>query len=222
MNTSIRILVKRMNWGLNNYVASHNLLYLVIFNCLFCDVSCKSGSQSDFENGNTGYFNEMPRKYKTDSLEIFKDLFNNLKTTTEVENGVSYLHVESGDCKLIPFCGYLKVSGDTIFHAASKSNQWNPFLIFNAKLFSGWTIKYSTTRIDSITYFGKRFDIIKQDSIPLFLLTPLVGTTSPHESYLRYISIRNGGIQSISISNQLNDITIQLIEHPKVVYWHRK
>lgn len=165
---------------------------------------------------NSSYW-QMPEYYKTDSLSYFKEVIGSLKTIYRIQD--NYLKVEVNDCLLIPFCGYLRYSGDTIFFLKDEGGKEIPFLFLRAKKSVGWLVNYSSERSDSIYYIGSGFDKSNsKDSLWMFQLKPRLYKRPSDSTFLKFITLGHGGIKSITFSNYFNDCTISLTEYSKVIY----
>jgi hypothetical protein len=140
----------------------------------------------------SSFFRDMPLKYEVDSLSIFSDLMGSL-ITKKMDDNVLYMSCD--DCNLIPFCGYLK---------------------FSATRLAPYTVEYSNDRVDEIRNLGRVFDKKNADSLFLFQLTPIVKQSLPDATYLKYISIRDGGIRHLTFSNSGGDYTIELSKFANV------
>jgi hypothetical protein len=161
----------------------------------------------------SSFFRDMPLKYEVDSLSIFSDLMGSL-ITKKMDDNVLYMSCD--DCNLIPFCGYLKYSNDSLLYSKDRDENFRLFLLFSATRLAPYTVEYSNDRVDEIRNLGRVFDKKNADSLFLFQLTPIVKQSLPDATYLKYISIRDGGIRHLTFSNSGGDYTIELSKFANV------
>jgi hypothetical protein len=169
------------------------------------------------ENGD-GFFSEMPKNFDTDSLTVQKDLFASLRIQPIDKNEIE---VKSNDCTLLPFCGNLRFQNDTIYHRASPSEAYRPYLVLNARRFDTLMYVYSPERVDKVVYIGLMWDEAKNDSLKYFQLIPVKRKSPFHTAYVKYVSVKNGGIQYITFSSYTKTYTISITKFPKVVWSSR-
>jgi hypothetical protein len=184
---------------------------ILLFIILYISLHCGNHAMESF-------FDRMPTTYNIDSLETYKDVFNKLVTRHGINNGISYLKVESDNRQLIPFCGYLHVFSDTVYYSSNKEEKGNPFLFLNAEKFKKWKINYSENRADSIIYVGKIYDKFMHDSLKLFWLKPQTTDLPLDASYLKFITLTDGGFRHFTFSNMMGDQTVILNSYPKIIY----
>ncbi len=159
-----------------------------------------------------GYFGEMYDSYRVDSLESFKDLIGSLKTKPFKNS----LRISCNDCNQIPFCGVLTYISDTIFFRTQESLK--PFLILNSKRLSKTTIEYSKNRLDEVTNLGTIYDKENGDSLALFMLQPTLTNLPPDATYLKFITLKKGGIKHLTFANNAGNYTIKLSKYPSIIY----
>lgn len=178
--------------------------YLIVLTML---VSCV---QSD-----SGYFDDMPATFHTDSLSEQRALFEKITVTPMRKNEIE---IRSDDCSKIPFCGDLFYRNDTIFHRSNSSTPYEPYLLLNARRFDTLTFVYSPGRADRVVFMGLMWDKIRMDSIKYFQLIPLKRPGPAHIPWVRYIAVNNGGIRFLTFESYMKSYTVALEEYPKVTW----
>lgn len=179
----------------------------IFFILPLCFISCVK---------NDGFFREMPKTYSVDSLTAFEDIFDGLKTT-QIGNG-DVLKVESSDCYLIPFCGFLTFRNDTIFYSQQTGESLRPFMVLNERRFQKRTIEYEDGRVDEIRYLGLIPEIGSQDSLALFEIIPIKRRQPADATYLKFLGIRDGGIKLVTFGGTSADYSIRISHYPKLVH----
>jgi hypothetical protein len=173
-------------------------------------------SASNCQERPSGYFRNMPSRFIVDSLQTEKELFQELVIHHDATDIIA---LDAGShCNIIPFCGFLKANGDTLFYKRRLEDKFRPFLNLNAPKFDTITFKYFDSRIDDVVSMGKMYDSIFKDSINYFQLIPRDGRSIHHERYIRYVAIKAGGIRYLTFRTQLKDYSIWLKEHPILVW----
>jgi len=179
---------------------------LILIISIFTLYSCKNNSD--------GYFNEMPERFNVDSLTKLTGLFNSIKIQKS-DNG-NKIRLSSNDCALIPFCGTIWFSQDTIY-IQNEQLEPSPFLILNKSKNSQWSISYSPERTDEVTYLGTVPDNNSGGNLELFMLTPIIRKAPLDASYLKYILVRQGGIKYLGFWSYPGEFTISLNKYPQAI-----
>ena len=99
-----------------------------------------------------------------------------------------------------------------------KTNEYRPYLKLGVSKFDTTHFVYSNSRIDNVVAMGKMMDSIFKDSIHYFQLLPVQSGSPHHNSYVRYVAIKNGGIRYLTFKTYSKDYTILLKNYPKVVW----
>ena len=164
----------------------------------------------------SGFFEKMPTSFLTDSLTVQNDLFESINI--QHTNG-DEIKFDAGDyCNVIPFCGFLMAKNGTIYYKKDKTSEYRPYLKLGVSKFDTTHFVYSNSRIDNVVAMGKMMDSIFKDSIHYFQLLPVQSGSPHHNSYVRYVAIKNGGIRYLTFKTYSKDYTILLKNYPKVVW----
>jgi len=163
-----------------------------------------------------GFFSEMPDRYDGKELPMYADIIESLKI--EKDNTGNKIEISCSDCDVMPLCGYLMFRSDSIFYSNKSDNKVKLFFALKAKKNSNQIFEYSDSRSDKITFLGAVYDPIIKDSVLLLKLAPVKREIPPDGDFLKYISIKNGGIKLFTFSSGVgSDVSIELSKVPKVI-----
>ena len=161
------------------------------------------------------FFDDMPTKFKVDSLSALTDLFAGL-TVKHLDDNV--IEIKSSDPDMLPFAGVLEVRNDTIYYRQAEGKQAMPYLNLNAPKFDTLRIDYSLRRADQVVSMGTIYDAGSKDSLYYFSLKPLKRVSSYQTIYLKIIALRRGeGIKYLTFGKDDHSVTIAVMEFPMVI-----
>ena len=174
---------------------------------------------SSCETREVGFFGEMPDFFDGSNLSMYSDIIESLKIKKDQSN--DRIEISCKDCDLMPLCGYLMFRNDSVFYSNKSDNRLKLFFALKSKKKSIQRIEYSASRSDRITFLGTVYDPIIKDSVFLLKLTPVTREIPPDGDYLKYISIKNGGIKMITFSSGVGkEVSIELSKAPKIISVH--
>lgn len=161
------------------------------------------------------FFNDMPVKFKVDSLTVLKDLFAGLSIKHLDDN---VIEIRSTEPDLVPFAGVLEVRDGTVFYKQNEKAPPVPYLKLTAAKFDTLHVNYSDRRADEVVALGRVYDDLSKDSLYYFHLKPLKRISSSESIYIRSIALKNGeGIKYLTFGKDHYSVTIELADYPRVI-----